>query len=135
MTHHTPLIGMLVAGFCLAFVFGMLAQRARLSPLFGYLVAGIVVGPYTPGLVADAAIAQQLSEIGVILLMFGVGLHFSISDLWSVRRIVVPGAVFQVVVVSSIGMFFGWLAGWNWGPSLIFGVCLSVASTVVLLRA
>ncbi|MEZ5460180.1 YbaL family putative K(+) efflux transporter [Dokdonella sp.] len=135
MPHHTPLIAMLVGGICLAFVFGMLAQRVRLSPLFGYLVAGVVVGPFTPGFVADSAIAQQLSEIGVILLMFGVGLHFSIGDLWSVRKIVIPGALFQVIVATSLGMLLGWLMGWNWGSGLIFGVCLSVASTVVLLRA
>ena len=133
--HHTPLIAMLVGGICLAFAFGMLAQRLRLSPLFGYLVAGVVVGPFTPGFVADSAIAQQLSEIGVILLMFGVGLHFSIGDLWSVRKIVVPGALFQVLVATSLGMLLGWVMGWSWGSGLIFGVCLSVASTVVLLRA
>ncbi|SFN22354.1 YbaL family putative K(+) efflux transporter [Dokdonella immobilis] len=133
--HHTPLIAMLVGGICLAFVFGMLAQRLRLSPLFGYLVAGVVVGPFTPGFVADSAIAQQLSEIGVILLMFGVGLHFSIGDLWAVRKIVVPGALFQVLVATSLGMLLGWFMDWSWGSGLIFGVCLSVASTVVLMRA
>lgn len=126
---------MLVGGICLAFVFGMIAQKLRLSPLFGYLVAGIVAGPFTPGFVADAGIAQQLSEIGVILIMFGVGLHFSIGDLWSVRKIVIPGALFQVLIASSLGLLLGWLMGWNWGSSLIFGICLSVASTVVLLRA
>ncbi|MGB0134305.1 YbaL family putative K(+) efflux transporter [Dokdonella sp.] len=135
MPHHTPLIAMLVGGICLAFVFGMLAQRVKLSPLFGYLVAGVVAGPFTPGFVADSAIAQQLSEIGVILLMFGVGLHFSIGDLWSVRKIVVPGALFQVVITTGLGMLLAWLMGWSWGSGLIFGVCLSVASTVVLLRA
>jgi CPA2 family monovalent cation:H+ antiporter-2 len=113
----------------------MLAQRLRLSPLFGYLVAGVAVGPFSPGFIADSAIAKQLSEIGVILLMFGVGLHFSIGDLWSVRKIVVPGALFQVVVATSLGMLLGWVMGWSWGSGLIFGVCLSVASTVVLLRA
>jgi monovalent cation:H+ antiporter-2, CPA2 family len=133
--HHTPLIAMLVGGICLAFVFGMLAQRLRLSPLFGYLVAGVVVGPFTPGFVADSGIAKQLSEIGVILLMFGVGLHFSVGDLWSVRKIALPGAVFQIIVATSLGMLLGWAMGWSWGSSLIFGVCLSVASTVVLLRA
>ena len=133
--HHTPLIAMLVGGICLAFVFGMIAQKLRLSPLFGYLVAGVVAGPFTPGFVADMGIAQQLSEIGVILIMFGVGLHFSIGDLWSVRKIVIPGALFQVLIASSLGLLLGWLLGWQWGSSLIFGVCLSVASTVVLLRA
>ena len=135
MPHHTPLIAMLVGGICLAFVFGMLAQRVKLSPLFGYLLAGVVAGPFTPGFVADGEIAQQLSEIGVILLMFGVGLHFSIGDLWSVRKIVIPGALFQVIVATSLGSLLAWLMGWNWGSGLIFGVCLSVASTVVLLRA
>ncbi len=133
--HHTPLIAMLVGGICLAFVFGMIAQKLRLSPLFGYLVAGVVAGPFTPGFVADTGIAQQLSEIGVILIMFGVGLHFSIGDLWSVRKIVIPGALFQVLIATSLGLLLGWLLGWQWGSSLIFGVCLSVASTVVLLRA
>ena len=133
--HHTPLIAMLVGGICLAFVFGMIAQKLRLSPLFGYLVAGVVAGPFTPGFVADMGIAQQLSEIGVILIMFGVGLHFSIGDLWSVRKIVIPGALFQVLIASSLGLLLGWLLGWQWGSSLIFGVCLSVVSTVVLLRA
>jgi len=126
---------MLVGGICLAFVFGMIAQKLRLSPLFGYLVAGVVAGPFTPGFVADMGIAQQLSEIGVILIMFGVGLHFSIGDLWSVRKIVIPGALFQVLIATSLGLLLGWLLGWQWGSSLIFGVCLSVASTVVLLRA
>ena len=133
--HQTPLIAMLVGGICLAFVFGMIAQKLRLSPLFGYLVAGIVAGPFTPGFVADSAIAQQLSEIGVILIMFGVGLHFSIGDLLSVRKIVIPGALFQVLIASSLGLLLGWLMGWSWGSALIFGICLSVASTVVLLRA
>ena len=134
--HPTPpLIAMLVGGIGLAFVFGMLAQRLRLSPLVGYLVAGSVVGPFTPGFVADMGIAQQLSEIGVILLMFGVGLHFSISDLWSVRKIVIPGAIFQILVATVLGMLLGWALGWDWGTGLIFGIWLSVASTVVLLRA
>jgi CPA2 family monovalent cation:H+ antiporter-2 len=126
---------MLVGGIGLAFVFGMLAQRLRLSPLFGYLVAGSVVGPFTPGFVADTGIATQLSEIGVILLMFGVGLHFSIGDLWSVRRIVIPGAIFQILIATVFGMLLSWALGWDWGSGLIFGICLSVASTVVLLRA
>jgi CPA2 family monovalent cation:H+ antiporter-2 len=133
--HHTSLIVMLVGGICLAYVFGMLANRLRLSPLIGYLVAGIVVGPFTPGLVADSGIAQQLSEIGVILLMFGVGLHFSIGDLWSVRKIAIPGAIFQILIATVLGMLLSWALGWEWGSGVIFGICLSVASTVVLLRA
>ena len=133
--HHTSLIVMLVGGICLAYVFGMLANRLRLSPLIGYLMAGIVVGPFTPGLVADSGIAQQLSEIGVILLMFGVGLHFSIGDLWSVRKIAIPGAIFQILIATVFGMLLSWALGWEWGSGVIFGICLSVASTVVLLRA
>ena len=133
--HHTSLIVMLVGGICLAYVFGMLANRLRLSPLIGYLVAGIVVGPFTPGLVADSRIAQQLSEIGVILLMFGVGLHFSIGDLWSVRKIAIPGAILQILIATVFGMLLSWALGWEWGSGVIFGICLSVASTVVLLRA
>lgn len=109
--HHTSLIVMLVGGICLAYVFGMLANRLRLSPLIGYLVAGIVVGPFTPGLVADSGIAQQLSEIGVILLMFGVGLHFSIGDLWSVRKIAIPGAIFQILIATVFGMLLSWALG------------------------
>ncbi len=135
MPHHTPLIAMLVGGLVLAFVFGMLAQRLRLSPIFGYLVAGIVVGPYTPGFVADASLAHELSEIGVILLMFGVGLHFSLGDLLSVRKIAVPGALAQITIATGLGMLLAWALGWSWGAGLIFGICLSVASTVVLLRA
>ncbi len=135
MAHHTPLIAMLVGGIVLAFVFGMIAQRMRLSPLFGYLIAGVVVGPFTPGFIADSAIAKELSEIGVILLMFGVGLHFSFGDLLSVRKIAIPGAFVQIAFVTLIGMLLAWALGWNWGEGLIFGMCLSIASTVVLLRA
>jgi len=126
---------MLVGGIVLAFVFGMIAQKLRLSPLFGYLVAGIVVGPFTPGFVADSGIAHELSEIGVILLMFGVGLHFSLGDLLSVRKIAIPGALLQMSFVTLAGMLLAWALGWAWGAGLIFGICLSVPSTVVLLRA
>ena len=135
MPHHTPLIAMLVGGIVLAFVFGMIAQRLRLSPLFGYLVAGVVVGPFTPGFVADMGLAHELSEIGVILLMFGVGLHFSLGDLLSVRKIAIPGALAQIVIATGLGMLLAWALGWSWGAGLVFGICLSVASTVVLLRA
>ncbi len=135
MPHHTPLIAMLVGGIVLAFVFGMIAQRLRLSPLLGYLVAGIVVGPYTPGFVADTNLAHELSEIGVILLMFGVGLHFSLGDLLSVRKIAIPGALAQIFIATGLGMLLAWTLGWTWGAGLVFGICLSVASTVVLLRA
>jgi CPA2 family monovalent cation:H+ antiporter-2 len=133
--HGTPLITTLVAGFVLAFLFGTLANRFRLPPLVGYLVAGILVGPYTPGYVADQGLALQLAEIGVILLMFGVGLHFSLKDLLSVRFIAVPGAVAQMGIATLLGWGFGLWLGWGHGGSLVFGLALSVASTVVLLKA
>ncbi len=135
MPHHTPLIAMLVGGIVLAFVFGMIAQRLKLSPLFGYLVAGVVVGPFTPGFVADAHLAHEISELGVILLMFGVGLHFSLGDLLSVRKIAIPGAIVQIAIATGLGMLLAWSLGWTPGAGLVFGICLSVASTVVLLRA
>jgi CPA2 family monovalent cation:H+ antiporter-2 len=125
----------IAGGIGLAFVLGMLAQRLRLPPLVGYLVAGILAGPYTPGFVADVALAQQLAEIGVILLMFGVGVHFSLDDLLAVRRIAVPGAVVQIVVATVLGGAVAHLWGWSWATGIVFGLCLSVASTVVLLRA
>ena len=136
MPHHTSLIAILCMGFVLAFLFGALAQKLKLSPLVGYLVAGIVAGPYTPGFVGDQALAPQLAEIGVILLMFGVGLHFSWRDLMSVKAIALPGAVVQITVATALGWAMGhyWL-GWSHGASLVFGLSLSCASTVVLLRA
>lgn len=133
--HHGPLIAILVAGLGLAFVFGALAQKLRISPLVGYLVAGVAVGPFTPGFVADQNLANELAEIGVILLMFGVGLHFSLKDLLSVKAIAVPGAIVQIGVATLLGMGLGLLLGWNWIAGLVFGLALSVASTVVLLRA
>ena len=135
MPHETALIGTVAAGLGLAFILGFVATRLRLPPLVGYLLAGIVVGPYTPGFVADAALAAQLAEIGVILLMFGVGLHFSIGDLLAVRRIAVPGAIAQITVATLLGAAVSHLWGWTWGQGLVFGLALSVASTVVLLRA
>ncbi|HWV83103.1 MAG TPA: YbaL family putative K(+) efflux transporter [Hyphomicrobiaceae bacterium] len=135
MAHHTPLISTIVVALSLAFLLGTLAQRLRFSPLVGYLLAGVVVGPYTPGFVADQTIANELAEIGVILLMFGVGLHFSLKDLWAVRTIAVPGALGQMTVATLIGMGLAWLLGWSVGAGLVFGLSLSVASTVVLLRA
>src|SRR5690606_24588778 len=135
MPHHTSLIAMLVAGFVLAFVLGALANRLRLSPLVGYLLAGIVAGPYTPGFVGDAEIAPQLAEIGVILLMFGVGLHFSLRDLLSVRGIAIPGAVAQITVATTLGWGLALLMGWGHMAGLVFGFSLATASTVVLLRA
>jgi CPA2 family monovalent cation:H+ antiporter-2 len=132
---HAPLIGTIVAGLVVAFVMGALAHRLRISPLVGYLVAGVLVGPYTPGFVADARLASELAEIGVILLMFGVGLHFSLRDLLSVKNIAVPGAIVQIAAATLMGMALGWSLGWNALASLVFGLALSVASTVVLLRA
>jgi len=135
MPHETALIALVAAGLGLAFVFGLLATRLRLPPLVGYLVAGIVVGPFSPGFVADAGLASQLAEIGVILLMFGVGMHFSVRDLLAVRRIAVPGAVAQIVAATALGALAAHSWGWTWGSSIVFGLSLSVASTVVLLRA
>ncbi len=135
MPHDTPLITTIVAGLGLAFVFGAIAQRLRVPPLVGYLLAGVVVGPFTPGYVADQALAPELAEIGVILLMFGVGLHFSLKDLLSVKAIAIPGAVVQIAVATLLGMALAWGLGWPFGGGLVFGLALSVASTVVLLRA
>lgn len=135
MPHDTTLIGTVVAGLGVAFLMGALAHRLRISPIAGYLLAGIMVGPFTPGFVADTGLAMQLAEIGVILLMFGVGLHFSLKDLLSVRRIAVPGAVLQIAVATALGMMLGLWLGWSIEGSAVFGLALSVASTVVLLRA
>ena len=135
MPEHTPLIGTIVAGIVFAFVFGALAQRIRVSPIAGYLLAGVLVGPFTPGIVADTALASELAEIGVILLMFGVGLHFSLRDLLAVRKIAVPGAVAQSATATLLGIGLAFLLGWGLMAGLVFGLALSVASTVVLLRA
>ena len=135
MPHHTPLIATIVMGLVLAFVFGAIANRLRVSPLVGYLLAGVLVGPFTPGFVADQALANELAEIGVILLMFGVGLHFSLKDLLSVKAIAIPGAVGQIAVATLLGMALAWAMGWSPGAGFIFGLSLSCASTVVLLRA
>ncbi|MBX9864780.1 MAG: Kef family K(+) transporter [Hyphomicrobium sp.] len=135
MPHSTPLIATIVTGLALAFVFGALAHRLRISPLVGYLVAGIAIGPFTPGFIADQGLANELAEIGVILLMFGVGLHFSMKELWAVRNIAVPGAVVQIAVATLLGAALGHALGWTAGGGLVFGLALSVASTVVLLRA
>ncbi|MGY4301083.1 CPA2 family monovalent cation:H+ antiporter-2 [Bradyrhizobium sp. i1.4.4] len=135
MPHDTPLIATIVVGLGLAFVLGTIAQRFRIPPLVGYLLAGVAVGPFTPGFVADQALATELAELGIILLMFGVGLHFSLQDLLSVRHIAVPGAVVQIAVATLMGLGLSWLMGWSVGAGLVFGLALSVASTVVLLRA
>ncbi|MBP3982293.1 Kef family K(+) transporter [Acidovorax sp. JG5] len=135
MPHSLNLINTIASALGLALVLGFLATRVRLPALVGYLLAGVVIGPYTPGFVADAAMASQLAEIGVMLLMFGVGLHFSLGDLLAVRKIAVPGAVVQIMVATALGMAVAWGWGWNLGGALVFGISLSVASTVVLLRA
>src|SRR5688572_24817853 len=135
MPHATPLISTIVMGLSLAFLLGTLAQRLRLSPLIGYLLAGVAVGPYTPGYVADQSLANELAEIGVILLMFGVGMHFSLKDLLSVKAIAIPGAVGQIAVATLLGMGLAWMFGWTPAAGFVFGLALSVASTVVLLRA
>src|SRR5690606_11477361 len=135
MDHHTDLIDIVAIGLALAFVFGFVANKLKLSPLVGYLLAGIVVGPYTPGFVGDAGIATQLAEIGVMLLMFGVGLHFSLEDLMKVKWIAIPGAVVQIAVATLLGWALAWLIGWSTIEGVMFGFCLATASTVVLLRA
>ncbi len=135
MPHDVTLIATIAVGFVLAFIFGFIANRLRLPPLVGYLLAGVAVGPYTPGFVADSGMAAQLAEIGVILLMFGVGLHFSLADLMAVRRIAIPGAVIQILVATAIGTAMSMLWGWSLGAGLVLGLSLSVASTVVLLKA
>ena len=135
MPHATPLIGTIVAGIVLAFLFGALAHRVKLPPLVGYLVAGVVIGPFTPGYVADQHLADQLAELGVILLMFGVGLHFSLKDLMTVRAVAIPGAIVQIGVAILLGMGLAHMLGWGLAGGFVFGLALSVASTVVLLRA
>jgi CPA2 family monovalent cation:H+ antiporter-2 len=135
MHHQSDLIALIAMGFVLAMAFGYLAARLRMPPLVGYLVAGIAIGPFTPGFVADAALAGQLAEIGVILLMFGVGLHFSIDSLLKVRAIALPGAVVQIAVATVIGWGLARWLGWDTSAGIVFGLAMSVASTVVLLRA
>jgi CPA2 family monovalent cation:H+ antiporter-2 len=135
MPHYTPLIATIVFALVLAYVAGALALKLRLAPVVGYLLAGVAVGPFTPGFVADQSLAAELSEIGVILLMFGVGLHFSLGDLLSVRAIAIPGAAVQIAIATLLGMALAWALGWSVGAGLVFGLALSVASTVVLLRA
>ena len=134
MAHETALLATVAAGLGLAFFFGFLASRLKLPPLVGYLLAGVAVGPFTPGFVADVHLAPQLAEIGVILLMFGVGLHFSVADLIAVRKVAIPGAAAQIVAATALGVLAARLWGWSWPAGVVFGLCLSVASTVVLLR-
>jgi monovalent cation:H+ antiporter-2, CPA2 family len=135
MPHNISLITTIAAALGFGLLFGFVATRLKLPALVGYLAAGILIGPATPGFVADQALAGQLAEIGVMLMMFGVGLHFSLDDLWEVRRIALPGAVLQIGVASAMGMALTHFWGWSLGGGLVFGLALSVASTVVLLRA
>ena len=135
MEHETELIATIAIGLSAAFVGGLIAARLRLPTIVGYVLAGIAVGPFTPGFVADSGLAQQLAEIGVILLMFGVGMHFSIPDLLSVRGIAIPGGLVQAGVATGVGFAVGRWWGWSVGEALVFGMALSVASTIVLLRA
>ena len=135
MDHNLTLITTITAALGVALILGFIAVRIKLPALVGYLVAGIIIGPATPGFVADVGLSTQLAEIGVMLLMFGVGLHFSLDDLLSVRRIALPGAVVQIAVATLMGMAVSWFWGWSMGAGLVFGLALSVASTVVLLKA
>lgn len=132
--HGLPLVTTIAAAFASAWVLGLLTQRIGLSPIVGYLLAGVVIGPHTPGFVGDLHLAQQLAEIGVILLMFGVGLHFDLADLLAVRKVAIPGAIGQSAVATSLGIGLGVALGWPWSHGLVLGIALSVASTVVLMR-
>lgn len=134
MSHDVDLILMLAGGLTAALVLGFITQKLRLSPIVGYLLAGIIVGPYSPGFVADASMAAQCSEIGVALLMFGVGLHFHLKDLLAVQKIALPGAVVQIIAATLLGMLMTQFFGWSWTAGAIFGISISVASTVVLTR-
>ncbi|MBI1448889.1 cation:proton antiporter [Acinetobacter sp. AC1-2] len=135
MPHDVDLIVLLAVGFGVALFFGYLAARLRLPPLIGYLIAGIIISPNTPGIEADMHLANQLAELGVMFLMFGVGMHFSLNDLLLVRRIAVPGAILQIAVATLLGVGVSMLWGWSFGSALVFGLSLSCASTVVLLKA
>ncbi|AUX43015.1 sodium/hydrogen exchanger [Sorangium cellulosum] len=134
MPHELDLILTLTGGLTAALALGFLTQRMRLSPIVGYLLAGILVGPFTPGFVADKGLADQLAEIGVILLMFGVGLQFHVRELLAVRKVAVPGALIQIAVATALGILVGRVAGWTWAATVVFGIAISVASTVVLTR-
>ncbi|MEI7431332.1 MAG: cation:proton antiporter, partial [Betaproteobacteria bacterium] len=135
MIHNPPLITTIASALGLALVFGFLAARLKVPAIVGYLLAGIVIGPFTPGFVADSKIAGELAEIGVMLLMFGVGLHFSLENLLNVRKIALPGALLQIAASTLLGAGLSYSWGWGLGAALVFGLALSVASTVVLLRA
>ena len=134
MPHHIGLILTLTGGFTAALALGFATHKLRLSPIVGYLLAGVLVGPFTPGYVADNEIATQFAEIGVILLMFGVGLHFHLKDLLAVRKIAIPGAIFQIAIASALGAIVTRMFGWSWTAGIVYGMAISVASTVVLTR-
>src|SRR5688500_16786834 len=131
---HLPLITTLAAAFTAAWVLGLITQRLRLSPIVGYLLAGVAIGPYTPGFAGDVALAQQLAEVGVILLMFGVGLHFNLRDLLAVRSVAVPGAIGQSLAATLLGLVVAVSFGWPAKQGLVLGMAMAVASTVVLIR-
>jgi CPA2 family monovalent cation:H+ antiporter-2 len=133
--HDLPLVTTLAIGMSAAFVCGLIASKLRIPPIVGYLIAGVLVGPYTPGFHVDVGIAEELSEIGIVLLMFGVGLHFSLNDFMEVKKIALTGALSQIAIVTTLGAGISHLWGWPWESSILFGLSLSVASTVVLLRA
>jgi CPA2 family monovalent cation:H+ antiporter-2 len=135
MSHGTELIATIAIGLTAAFVGGVVATWLRLPTIVGYLLAGMAVGPFTPGFVADQGLATQLAEIGVVLLLFGVGMHFSLGELWSVRGVAIPGGIGQAAVATVLGVVVGKAWGWSTGEALVFGLAISVASTVVLLRA
>jgi K+:H+ antiporter len=132
--HDLELLATLAGGLTAALVAGYITERLRLSPIVGYLLAGIAVGPHTPGFTADTHLAEQLAEVGVILLMFGVGLQFHLEELLAVRRVAVPGAIAQSAVATILGAVVAHLFGWNWSAAIVFGIALAVASTVVLIR-
>ena len=132
--HESTLILTLTGSLAAALVLGYVTERLGLSPIVGYLLAGFIVGPYTPGFVADRALANEFADIGVILLMFGVGLHFHVKDLLAVRKVAITGALSQSAVATLLGGFAGRAFGWPWSSSLVFGLALSVASTVMLTR-
>ena len=134
MPHKIDLILTLTAGFTAALGLGFATQKLRLSPIVGYLLAGILVGPFTPGYIADNEIAMQFAEIGIILLMFGVGLHFHLKDLLAVRKVAIPGALVQIAVATALGAVITRMFGWSWTAGIVFGMAISVASTVVLTR-
>jgi len=135
MPYNVDLVTTIAVSFGLALVLGFVAARLRMPPMIGYLLAGVIIGPFTPGFVADITLARQLADIGVMLLMFGIGLHFSLEDLLAVRRIAIPGALAQMSAATALGAAIALFWGWSLGAALVLGLALSVASTVVLLRA